>query len=134
MLGIGWDEVRLFVHVLAAAVWVGGQLSLAALVPPLRAVGPDVPRVAARRFATVAWPAFAVLVASGAWNLVAVDVAGTSGRYQVTALVKLLVVFVAGVAAFVHARVESRAAVAAWGAVSGLASVAALLLGVMLHG
>lgn len=36
MLPAGWDTVRMFVHVLAATVWVGGQLTLAALVPALR--------------------------------------------------------------------------------------------------
>lgn len=128
------DTVRLFLHVLAAAVWVGGQLSLAALVPALRGAGDGVPGVAARRFARIAWPAFAVLVATGVWNLVDVAVGDTSTAYQATLLVKLVVVLVAGVAAFVHARATSRAALAAWGAVSGLASVAALLLGVLLHG
>ena len=34
MLSVNWDTIRLFVHVLAAAIWVGGQLTLAALVPP----------------------------------------------------------------------------------------------------
>ncbi len=36
MLAVSWDTVRLFLHVLAATVWVGGQLTLAALVPVLR--------------------------------------------------------------------------------------------------
>jgi len=30
MLAVSWDTVRLFLHVLAATVWVGGQLTLAA--------------------------------------------------------------------------------------------------------
>ena len=46
-----WDTVRLFVHVLGATVWVGGQLTLAGLVPRARALGPAVPSTLARRFA-----------------------------------------------------------------------------------
>src|SRR5690242_5414736 len=30
MLAVSWDTIRLFLHVLAATVWVGGQLVLAA--------------------------------------------------------------------------------------------------------
>jgi putative copper export protein len=73
MLAVSWDTVRLFLHVLAATAWVGGQLTLAALVPALCALGTEVPRAAARRFNRVAWPAFAVLVATGAWNIAAED-------------------------------------------------------------
>jgi putative copper export protein len=71
MLGVDWDTVRLFLHVLAATVWVGGQLTLAALVPVLRRQGPEAPRAAARRFNLVAWPAYGVLIATGIWNIVA---------------------------------------------------------------
>ena len=31
MLAVSWDTVRLFLHVLAATVWVGGQITLAVL-------------------------------------------------------------------------------------------------------
>ena len=31
MLTVSWDTIRLFLHVLAATIWVGGQLVLAAL-------------------------------------------------------------------------------------------------------
>ena len=68
MLPVSWDTIRLFLHVLAATVWVGGQLTLAALVPVLRRLGTEIPRAAARRFNQVAWPAFAVLVLTGIWN------------------------------------------------------------------
>ena len=71
MLPVDLETVRLFLHVLAATIWVGGQLVLAALVPALRAAGADVPRAAARAFNRVAWPAFAVLVLTGIWNIVA---------------------------------------------------------------
>jgi putative copper export protein len=72
MLAVSWGTVRLFLHVLAATVWVGGQLTLAALVPVLRRQGPDAPRVAARRFSLVAWPAYGVLLITGVWNIAAV--------------------------------------------------------------
>src|SRR5205809_697088 len=72
------DTVRIFLHVLAATIWVGGQLTLAGLVPTLRTEAPDAVVPAARRFALLAWPAFAVLVITGVWNLVEVDVAAPS--------------------------------------------------------
>jgi putative copper export protein len=77
VLPITATTLRLFVHVLAATVWVGGQIAVAGLVPVLRGISTDAPRLAARRFAVVAWPAFAVLVATGIWNLVEVPLSAT---------------------------------------------------------
>jgi putative copper export protein len=128
------DTLRLSLHVLAATVWVGGQLTLAGLVPGLRALGDDVPRTVARRFSRIAWPAFAVLVLTGIWNLLVLPVGDFGTRWQVTLMVKLLVVAAAGVAAAVHSATHSGGAVAAGGAVAGLASIAAVVLGIMLHG
>ncbi len=134
MLSPSLATVRLFLHVLAACVWVGGQIVLAGLVPSLRAAGPDAPRAAARRFNRLAWPAFAVLVVTGVWNLLDVDVADRSSAYHVTLGVKLLVVALSGVSAALHAGARSRIALAAWGAVSGLSALGALWLGVQLRG
>ena len=88
MLPISWSTVRVFLHVSAATVWVGGQLTLAGLVPGLRALGPNAPRAVARRFNRIAWPAFGVLVATGIWNIVAIDPDWNS-QYGRTLLVKL---------------------------------------------
>lgn len=133
MLTPTWATLRLFVHVLAATVWVGGQLTLAGLVPGLRALGDDAPRRVARRFNQIAWPAFAVLVVTGVWNLLAIDVAETSIEYQVTLGLKIAVAALSGVAAAVHAGTSSRAVLAASGAVSGLAALGAVFLGVLLR-
>ena len=43
MLGLNLDVVRLFLHILAAPVWVGGQLTLAGLLPALRRIGGRAP-------------------------------------------------------------------------------------------
>lgn len=134
MLPVTIDTVRLSLHVLAATVWVGGQLTLAGLVPGLRALGDDAPRLVARRFARIAWPAYAVLVATGIWNLLVLPVGDFDLAWQVTLLVKIIVVALAGVSAAVHAGARSRALLATFGAVGALTSIAAVVLGVMLHG
>lgn len=132
MLAVSWDTVRLFLHVLAATVWVGGQLTLAALVPVLRRVGPDAPRIAARRFNVVAWPAYVVLIATGIWNIAAAG--HMSSSYRATLTAKLIVVAASGISAFLHTRSKTPAGLAIWGALTGLTALAALFLGVLLAG
>jgi putative copper export protein len=132
MLTVNLDTVRLFLHVLAATVWVGGQLTLAALVPALRRMGPDVPRAAARRFNLVAWPAYGVLVITGIWNIFAVG--HMTASYRATLIAKVAVVAASGITAVLHARSKSTAGLAIWGALTGLTALAALFLGVVLAG
>src|SRR6266508_1186719 len=127
MLPVTWSTVRLFLHVLAATVWVGGQLTLAGLVPGLRTVAPNAPRVVARRFMVVAWPAFGVLVVTGIWNIVAVAPQWGSA-YGTTLIVKLWVVAASGLTAFLHSRARSRGGLAVFGALSGVTALAALFL------
>ena len=135
MLAVSWDTVRLFLHVLAATVWVGGQLTLAALVPVLRLFDAEVPRAAARRFNQVAWAAFVVLLVTVVWNTVAVrGQISHDPSYRVTLIVKLAVVAVSGVTAALHARARTRAGLAVFGALTGVSALAALLLGVLLAG
>jgi len=131
MLAVSWDTVRLFLHVLAATIWVGGQLTLAALVPALRRLGAEIPRAAARRFNQVAWPAFAVLIVTGVWNVIAVR-SQVTGSYQTTLIVKLVLVAVSGLTAALHARARSTAGLAVFGSLTGISALAALFVGVML--
>ena len=135
MLAVHVDTVRLFLHVLAAAIWVGGQLILAALVPVLRRSGAGVVTAAARRFNQVAWTAFGVLVITGIWNIVAVrSQISSSASYRTTLIVKLAVVVISGVAAFLHVRSRTARSRAVFGALTGLSALAALFLGVLLAG
>jgi putative copper export protein len=131
MLSVSWDTIRLFLHVLAATIWVGGQITLAALVPVLRRLGAEIPRVAARRFNQVAWPAFAILVITGIWNIAAVH-AQVHGSYETTLVVKLIVVVISGVTAALHARARNPRWIAVFGALTGLSALAALFLGILL--
>jgi putative copper export protein len=134
MLAPGIDALRLTLHVLAASIWVGGQIVLMGLVGPARLVGPDVPAALARAFARLAWPAYAVLVVTGFWNLSTFHWADQSGAWKAVLIAKVVVVVAAGVGSLLHTRATSRAALALWGSVAGLSSVAALVMGVLLAG
>jgi putative copper export protein len=133
VLPVSWTTIRLFLHVLGATVWVGGQLTLAGLVPGLRRVSPDAPRAVARRFSVIAWVAFAVLIATGIWNILAIR-PDWSSSYGTTLIVKLGVVAASGLTAALHARARSAAPLAVFGALSGLTALTALFLGVLLAG
>lgn len=127
------DGVRLSLHVLAASVWVGGQLTLAGLVPAARRLGEGATGVLARAFARIQWPAYAVLLVTGLWNVSATH-AGQPSAWQAVLGAKIAVVLVAGASAYVHSRTRSTAVIAATGAVTALASIAALVMGVFLAG
>lgn len=137
MLPVDATTIRLFLHVVAAAVWVGGQIALAGIVPVARRLGGnEMTGAVARRFQLIAWPAFAVLLATGVWNLFAVKIGDQSGEYLTTLLVKLLLVAVSGACAVAHI-VVARTRPAVGGALAVLALLAALgatFFGVVLAG
>jgi putative copper export protein len=127
------STVRLFLHVLAATVWVGGQFAMAGLVGTLRRQSPDAPRAAARAFAKLAWPAFGVLVITGIWNLTEIDLGNTTTAYQVTVFVKITVAIASAVFVLIHSLGRTKLALALGGALGALCSLAALFLGILLR-
>lgn len=67
-------EVSVYIHILAAAVWIGGIAFLVLVIVPAlrradRASSLPMMRATVERFRTVGWCAFAVLVATGLYNL-----------------------------------------------------------------
>jgi putative copper export protein len=130
VLTVDWETVRLFLHVLGATVWVGGQITLAALVPALRGTAEGVTKAAARAFNRIAWPAFALLVVTGIWNVIAVD--DDSSDFQHTLMLKYVLVLASGVTAFIHQKATSPRMMAVFGALTGLTALGALFVGVWL--
>ena len=128
------EVIRLYLHLLAGTIWVGGQITLVALLPTLRTLGPDAPRAVARAFNRVAWGAFAVLVITGVWSLTEIHVSDRSVTYQIVLFVKLAVVAASGIGAAIHAAGRSRLALALGGSVAGLGALIALFLGTWMHG
>ena len=88
------DLVRWF-HLLGAAVWIGGLVTVGALVPALRRAGADRTQLQAmaRQFGRVSWVAMLLAIATGVIQLVRVDVSsGIDTTYGRTLFAKLLLV------------------------------------------
>lgn len=99
-----FDTVR-WLHLLAATVWIGGLITVGALVPALRKAGAERHHLQAmaRQFGRISWVAMVVSIVTGAVQLTRIDVAGgidsTFGR---TLFVKLLLVGAAAALALGH--------------------------------
>jgi putative copper export protein len=133
----------LWIHVLAACVWIGGQITLGMVMPMLRTV-PDVMHDIARRFQNLAWAAFAILILTGLLNLhdAGISLMHLNATSQSRTLsIKLLFVFISGAAAALHAywvtpkmrgasHTKRAIAVGTLGGVSLLAAMMAALFGV----
>ena len=133
MLNPNSSPLRLFLHVLAATVWVGGQLTMVGLLATVRALSPEAPRAVARAFNRVAWPAFGLLVVTGVWNLLEVDISSTSTNRQVTILVHLTLAALSGISAAIHSGTRQRLVLALSGAAGGLLALITLFTGVLLR-
>jgi len=131
MLSPTTDTIRLFLHVLSASIWVGGQIVLAGLVPQIRRSYPEAVKLVARAYSRIAWPAFVIAVVTGIWNVIAVDASGWA-EYQITLGVKLLLVAASGIAAAAHQFGHSKVALAIGGAIGFLSALGAMFVGFLL--
>lgn len=134
MLSPSAETIRLFLHVLFASVWVGGQITVAGIVPAVRRASPETTKVIAQAFGRVAWTAFILTVATGIWSLMALDITNMSSDEQGTFLMHFAMAVLSGVFAAVHSVGKSKAAIAVGGALGALTAVLAMFFGVLLAG
>jgi putative copper export protein len=132
MISPNLDSLRIFLHVLAAAVWVGGQIVLGGIVPRIRKSSPEALKPIANAFARIAWPALGITVVTGMWNIMEVDVTAMDSSYHVTLALKMVAVVLSGLAAAAHANTKNKLVLALGGAIGLVASLGALYLGVLL--
>ncbi len=111
-------------HLLAAAVWTGGLLTLGALVPALRRAGASRPmlQAAARQFGRVSWTAMAVALGTGVAQVELMGLPWSWGRLHM----KLGMVGLTVVLAGIHQATARRSSPAQRGAVQGLILLASL--------
>ena len=112
------DGVLRFVHLVAAAVWVGGLLTLGALVPVVRRNGgsTDLLRAMARQFGRVSWIAMLLAVVTGVWQVQRLGI--DWGASELSLKLGLVVIVIA--AAAVHQFTARRTSPALRGAIQGV--------------
>ncbi len=92
------DLLVRWLHLLAAATWVGGLITLAALVPAMRKAGADRAAIQAmaRQFGRLAWVAMLLAIATGIFQLTRIDLsAGINNTFGRVLVFKLLLVGIA---------------------------------------
>ena len=112
------DGVLRFIHLVAAAVWVGGLLTLGALVPAVRRNGGsiEVLRGMARQFGRLSWAAMGVSVITGVWQVERLDIDWSTGSLSR----KLALVGAAIGLAALHQFTTKRTSPALRGAIQGV--------------
>jgi putative copper export protein len=133
-LNNGLDTLRLSLHVLAAAMWVGGQFVVAGLLPTVRGFGEDAPKKIALAFGRLSWPAYFVAWATGIWNMIAVRSEHTGSGWHAVLGIKMVVVVAVGLLVLAHQRATTAKVRGATAGSGALLSLAALVLGVALAG
>lgn len=115
-----------WLHLLAAATWMGGLIVLAATIVALRKAGADRPmlQAVARQFARVSWTAMGIAVATG---LARVPMAGRPW-IDGTLHLKMTLVFIAIVLAAVHQFTAKRTTPAQRGMIQGLILLVSLAI------
>ena len=104
-----------FFHLVGAAVWLGGTITVGALVPALRKAGVERPQLQAmaRQFGKVSWAAMGLAVACGIWLV------GETNRAWGDVGLKGVLVIVALALAGVHQLTARRSSAALRGAIQG---------------
>jgi putative copper export protein len=118
------DGAIRFVHLGAAATWIGGLIVLASIAAGLRraGAGPEQMQAMARSFGRVAWPAMGIAVIVGLWQASRLDVEMTEGPM----VAKLLLVAASIALAGIHQATARRTPPAVRGIVQGVILAAGL--------
>lgn len=122
------EKFALALHILFASTWVGGQITMGALVPAARQIDPTAPNKLAHAFGRIAWPAYALAIVTGLWNFMLLD----QNDIQHPAFeIKFLFVIISGAGAAMHVMAKGRKPLlAAGGAMASLGAVGALMTAV----
>ncbi|NNC90970.1 MAG: hypothetical protein HKN80_00620 [Acidimicrobiia bacterium] len=124
-----FDDVVRWLHLIAAGVWVGGLITLGALVAAVRRAGADrsILRAMAHQFGKVSWAAMVMAVVTGIVQLSRSDVSlSEDSGYAAALLVKLIFVGLAAGLALFHQLTARTSTPTTRGIVQGLILVSSL--------
>ena len=134
MKDVGFDAetVRVVLDILGGCVWGGGQIVVGAIVPVLKRTNPEAVTNVARAFGRIGWPFFGLAVFTGIRNVVSLP--GTTASWNALLGMKMLLVVISGASAWLHQSTDRASIRGPSAATALLASLAALVMGVMLSG
>ncbi len=120
------DQLLLWIHIIAASVWVGGLIMLGALVTALRRAGAERPllQVMARRFGVVSWVAMAVAVVTGVWQVSRLNIPWSNDRLEL----KVGLVILAAGLALLHQLTAKRTSPAVRGIIQAVILVVSIAI------
>lgn len=124
-----FDGVVRWFHLLAAGVWIGGLITLGALVTAVRGAGADrsVLQAMARQFGKVSWAAMGIAVVTGVIQLSRLEFSLSDDTgYAAALMIKLVLVGIAAGLALLHQLTAKTDSPAKRGMVQGLILVASL--------
>lgn len=116
-------RVVFYLHIIGAAVWVGGLIVVAALVPAVRKATDDreVIRAVARRFGVISWVALALQVTTGIIMIL-------DRAWDQTLMLKIGLVMVSALLAAWHSVASRGQSAALRGATQGVILILALAI------
>ena len=112
------DLVIRWIHLVAAAVWTGGLITLGALVVAARRAGADraVLQAMARQFGRVSWTALVISILTGVLQVERLGFDWADGALSL----KLTLVFIAAALAYGHQITAKRTSPAVRGVIQGV--------------
>ena len=124
------DTIRIFLHVGAVTIWVGGQIVMMAILPVLKEAGVEgLPAKVAQGFANIAFPALAVAIFTGIWNIFAIDIENATTAWNMVFGFKFLLVLLSGFGAVKHKNATDPKQKGLFGAIGFGAAILAMFLG-----
>lgn len=124
------STIRIFLHVLSVTVWVGGQIVMMGIMPILKEAGIDgLPAKVAKGFQALAWPAMAVAIFTGLWNILALNSVEKSFGWNMTFGIKFLFVVASGAGALMHSKTDDPKKKGLFGAIGFITAIVAMFLG-----
>ena len=129
-MNLDLDTVRIFLHVLAVTVCVGGQIVMLAILPAVKSIDDKEIRASIpKAFQGIAWPAMALAIFTGIWNTFAINIGDQPSSFHITFGIKFLLVIASGAGALIHSKTTDPKVKGMTGALALGAGILAMFLG-----
>lgn len=121
------DAIRLFLHILAASIWVGGQFVMLGVIDTAKGIHHIAMVKLCKALGWLSWPALVVLIVTGIWNVDTFRGTTWTMGWKIVLVVKIVMVVIAGLTAFLHGKITAKIETEWLAGIGAVASVLAVL-------